>query len=162
MRDYQKYAAIVAVFAAVLYAALIVAAFGLISLVTNLDVISAPDAGPLLGPSMAAAAALVVFVLMLLLGLRTRPENQRIAVGDSLGTGFAAFASFVLVGAILFALNSGPPADGIAFAGSLILGPFAATVGILGFIVTLLYSMVLASRMPERGRPLWPWERRDD
>ncbi|TFD15313.1 hypothetical protein E3T26_07385 [Cryobacterium sp. TMT1-21] len=162
MRDYQKYATIVAVFAAVLYAALVVAAFGMISLLTNRDVIIDPNAGLLVGPSMTAAASLVVFLLMLLLGLRSRPENQRIAVGYALGTGFAAFAAFVLVGTILFALNAGLPADSIAFAGSVLLGPFAATAGIIGFIVTLVYSMVLASRMPERGRPLWPWERRDD
>ncbi|TFC13984.1 hypothetical protein E3O19_11640 [Cryobacterium algoritolerans] len=162
MRDYQKYATVVAVFATVLYAALTIAAFGMISLLADRDVITDPNAGPLVGPSMTAAAALVVFILMLLLGLRTRPENQRIAVGYSLGTGFVAFVSFLLVGAFLFALNAELPADSISFAGSLFVGPFAATAGILGFIVTLLYSMVLASRMPERGRPLWPWERRGD
>jgi hypothetical protein len=40
-------------------------------------------------------------------------------------------------------------------------GPFAATTGILAFVVALLYSLVLASRLNEYGRPLWPWERPD-
>jgi hypothetical protein len=28
--------------------------------------------------------------------------------------------------------------------------------------VTLLYSWILALRFTERGRPLWPWERRGE
>lgn len=162
MRDYQKYATVVAVFAAVVLAALLVAAFGMISLLTDTDVISDPDAGPLVGPIMTAAAVVLVFTLMLLLGLRTRPENQRVAVGYSLGTGIAALGVFVLVGAVLYALGAGLPGDSVGFAASVLLGPFAVTTGILSFIVTLLYSLVLASRMPERGRPKWPWEHDDD
>ena len=162
MREYQKYATVVAVFAAVLLAALLVASFGMISLLTDTDVISDPDAGPLVGPIMTAAAVVLVFTLMLLLGLRTRPENQRVAVGYSLGTGFAALGIFVLVGAVLYALGAGLPGDSVGFAASVLLGPFAVTTGILSFIVTLLYSLVLASRMPERGRPKWPWEQGDD
>ncbi|WP_166785823.1 DUF6121 family protein [Cryobacterium sp. TMT1-62] len=169
MRNYQKYATVVAVFAAVLLAALLVAAFGMISLLTDTDVISDPNAGPLVGPFMTAAAVVLVFTLMLLLGLRTRPENQRIAVGYSLGTGVAALVVFVLVGGVLYALGTGVPTDtaglpgdSVGFAASVLLGPFAVTTGILSFIVTLLYSLVLASRMPERGPPKWPWEQGED
>ncbi len=162
MRDYQKYAAVVAVFAAVLYGALVVAAFGMISLATNLDVISQTDAGPLVGPSMAAAAVGLVFVLMLTLGLRDRPNRQRVAVGYSLGTGAAAFAVFIVVGAILYPLTSGQAFDAFTFTETTLARPFAGVTGVLAFVVTLLYSIVLASRVGEHGRPLWPWERRDD
>ncbi|HSP76614.1 MAG TPA: DUF6121 family protein [Cryobacterium sp.] len=169
MREYQKYATIVAIFAAVLLAALLVAAFGMISLLADTDVISDPKAGPLVGPLMTAAAVVLTFILMLLLGLRTRPENQRVAVGYSLGTGFAALGIFVLLGAALYAIGTGVPADtaglpgdSVGFAASVLLGPFAVTTGILSFLITLLYSLVLASRMPERGRPKWPWERDDE
>ena len=161
MRDYQKYATVVAVFAAVLLAALLVASFGMISLLADTDVISDPDAGPLVGPLMTVAAVVLTFILMLLLGLRTRPENQRIAVGYSLGTGFAALGVFVLVGAVLYSLGAGLPGDSVTFAASVLLGPFAVTTGILSFLITLFCSLVLASRMPERGRPKWPWERDD-
>ena len=158
MRDYQKYATVVAVFAAVLLAALLVAAFGMISLLANTDVISDPNAGPLVGPGMTAVAVVLVFTLMLLLGLRTKPENQSVAVGYSLATGFAALGAFVLVGVVLYALGAGLPGDSVGFAASVLLGPFAVATGILSFIITLLYSLVLATRMPERGRPKWPWE----
>ncbi|MDJ0325043.1 DUF6121 family protein [Cryobacterium sp. PH31-AA6] len=162
MRDYQKYAAVVAVFAAVLYGALVVAAFGMISLATDLDVISQTDAGPLVGPSMAAAAVVLVFVLMLTLGLRDRPNRQRVAVGYSLGTGVAAFAGFIVVGAILYPITSGRAFDALTFTETTLARPFAATTGVLAFTVTLLYSVILASRVGEHGRPLWPWERPGD
>lgn len=162
MRDYQKYATILAVFAAVLYAALLVAAFGLISLATNLDVISEPDAGPLVGPSMTAAAVLLVFVLMLALGVGTRPDRQRIAVGFAFASGIAAFGIFIATGAFLYAAGDGQPFHVLTFSAAMLLSPFALTTGILAFVVTLTYSWLIASHVGEHGRPLWPWERRDD
>jgi hypothetical protein len=162
MRDYQKYATIVAVFAAVLYAALLVASFGMISLVTNLEVISDPDAGSLVGLVMSGVAVLVVFLMMLLLGVRTPPERQRIVVGYAIGTGFAALAAFLLTGVLLYGRGEGVLANLLSFPGELLLAPFSWTVGILAFIITVVYSWLLAARFTERGRPLWPWERRGE
>ncbi|MDY7541554.1 MULTISPECIES: DUF6121 family protein [unclassified Cryobacterium] len=162
MRDYQRYAAVVAVFAAVLYAALLVAAFGMISLLADIEVIPVTDAGPLVGPGMAAAAVLLVFALLLWLGLRASPRRQRVALGYAAGTGIAAFLGFVAAGSVLYLLGNGPLFSGLTFAAAVLREPFAATTGILAFVVTLLYSLVLASRMNENGRPLWPWERPDE
>lgn len=162
MRDYQKYATIVAVFAAVLYAALLVASFGVISLVTNLEVISDPDAGSLVGLVMSGVAVLVVFLMMLLLGVRTPPERQHIVVGYAIGTGFAALAAFLLTGVLLYSRGEGVLANLLSFPGELLLAPFSWTVGILAFIITVVYSWLLAARFTERGRPLWPWERRGE
>lgn len=162
MRDYQKYAAIVAFFAAVLYLAVIVAAFGMISLATNQEVVGDPAAGPLLGPSMAGAAVLVVFGLMVYVGVRTPPERQRVAPGFALVAGIAALASFIVVGALLVVVGGGQLFQAIGFAAAALLGPFAWTVGGLAFIVALVYTWILALRFGEkRGRPLWPWERRE-
>jgi len=162
MREYQKYATIVAVFAAVLYAALLVASFGMISLVTNLEVISDPDAGSLVGVVMSGITVLVVFLMMLLLGVRTPPERQRIVIGYAIGTGFAALGSFLLTGALLHGRGEGVLANLLSFPGELLLAPFSWTVGILAFIITVVYSWLLAARFTERGRPLWPWERRGE
>jgi hypothetical protein len=161
MRDYQRYAAVVAVFAAVLYAALLVAGFGLISLLADLEVIPVADAGPLVGPGMATAAVVLVFVLLLWLGLRASPRRQRVALGYAAGTGVAALLGFVVAGGALYVLGNGEPFSGLTFAAAVLRGPFAATTGILAFVVALLYSLVLASRLNEYGRPLWPWERPD-
>lgn len=162
MRDYQKYAAILALFAAVLYAALIVAGFGLISLATDLEVITAPDAGPLVGPSMAGAAVVLVFIMLLTLGVNTPPERQRAAVAFAFVTGIAAFGIFIAVGALLYAVGNKQPFDVITFSGAMLPSPFAVATGILAFIVTVVYSWILASHMGENGRPLWPWERRNE
>ena len=161
MREYQRYAAVVAVFAAVLYAALLVAGFGMISLLADIEVIPVTDAGPLVGPGM-AAAVLLVFALLLWLGLRTSPRRQRVALGYAAGTGIAAFLGFVAAGSVLYLLGNGTLFSGLTFAAAVLREPFAATTGILAFVVTLLYSLVLASRMNEHGRPLWPWERPDE
>ena len=162
MRDYQKYAAIVAAFATVLYFALIVAAFGLISLATNLEVVNEPDAGPLVGPSMVGAAVLLVFIVMVTHGVKAPPERQRVAVGFAVATGIAALGVFIAVGALLYWIGDGQPLHAITFAESTLLGPFALATGVLAFIVALCYSLILASRVGEHGRPLWPWERRNE
>lgn len=162
MRDYQKYATILAIFAAVLYLALVVAALGLISLATNLDVIIEPDAGPLVGPSMAGAAVVLVFIMMLTLGISTRPERQRVAVGFAFAAGIAAIGIFIAVGALLYAAGDGQPFHVLTFSASMLLSPFTLAVGILAFIVVLVYSWLLAAHVGEHGRPLWPWERRNE
>jgi hypothetical protein len=162
MRDYQKYATVVAVFTTVLFAALLVAAFGMISLVTNRDVIADRSVGPLVGPAMTVAVVLLVLVMLLVLGVNTPPEKQRVAVGFALATGVAAFVLYLLVGAFLVTLGSGDAVAGVLFAGALLGSPFAVTVGVLAFVVTLAYSILLASHYGENGRPLWPWERRGE
>ena len=162
MRDYQKYATIVAVFAAVLYAALLVASFGVISLATNLEVISDPDAGSLVGTVMSGVAVIAVFVLLVILGLRTPPEHQHVAVGYAFGTGFAVLVAFLAAGALLHGRGEGVLANLLSFPGELLAAPFSWTVGVLAFVVTVAYSWLLAARFTERGRPLWPWERRGE
>jgi hypothetical protein len=159
VRDYQKYAIVVSVFAAVLYLSLIVAGFGVVSLVTDREVIDEPVASPVLGPVMAGVSVVLLFALMVKLGITTRPERQRVALGYAIGSGVAASAAFVVVGGVGLALEGG---DGVPFAGSLLISPFTAIVGVFGAIVVLSYSLILATQQGQRGRPLWPWESRDD
>jgi FtsH-binding integral membrane protein len=159
VRDYQKYAIVVSVFAAVLYLSLIVAGFGVVSLITDREVIDEPLAGPVLGPVMAGVPVVLVFALMVKLGITTRPEHQRVALGYAIGSGFAASATFVVVGAVGFALEGGAAAP---FAGTLLTSPFTVITGLFGAIVVLSYSLILATQQGQRGRPLWPWERRGD
>jgi uncharacterized membrane protein (DUF485 family) len=162
MRDYQKYATTVAVFATVLFGALLVAAFGMVSLVTNTDVIADRSVGPLVGPAMTAAVILLVLVMLLSLGVNTPPEKQRVAVGYSLVAGVGAFLLYVLAGVVLMAFGTGDFVAATLFGGAMLGSPFAITAGFLAFLVTLVYSILLASHWGENGRPLWPWERRGD
>jgi hypothetical protein len=162
MRDHQKYAAVVAIFTTVLFAALLVAAFGMISLVANLDVIADRSIGPLVGPAMTVAVILLVLIMLLVLGVNTPPEKQRVAVGYALAAGAGAFVLYLLAGAVLVTIGSGDAVAGLVFAGALLGNPFAVTAGVLAFVVTLAYSILLASHYGENGRPLWPWERRGE
>jgi hypothetical protein len=162
MRDYQKYASVVAVFATVLFAALVVAGFGMVSLVTNLDVIADEAVGSLVGPTMTAMAILLVLVLLILHGISTPPDKQRVAVGFAVGTGVAAYGLFVVTGAVLVAAGNGDIFEGVVFAGSMLASPFALTLAALAAVVALIYSILLASHYGEHGRPLWPWERRGE
>jgi uncharacterized membrane protein (DUF485 family) len=162
MRDYQKYATTVAVFATVLFGALLVAAFGMVSLVTNTDVIADRSVGPLVGPAMTAAVILLVLVMLLSLGVNTPPEKQRVAVGYSLVAGVGALLLYVLAGVVLMAFGTGDLVAATLFGGAMLGSPFAITAGFLAFLVTLVYSILLASHWGENGRPLWPWERRGD
>ncbi|SKC59153.1 DUF6121 family protein [Okibacterium fritillariae] len=61
----NRYPVVLAIFAGITFFALVVCAFGFISLFTNLEVIDEPDAGPLVGPSM-VAFALAAFLISLL------------------------------------------------------------------------------------------------
>jgi hypothetical protein len=61
----NRYPIVLAVFAGITFFALVVCAFGFISLFTDLEVIDEPDAGPLVGPSMVAFALAAVLLSLL-------------------------------------------------------------------------------------------------
>ncbi|TAM69499.1 MAG: hypothetical protein EPN48_09075 [Microbacteriaceae bacterium] len=162
MRDFRRYAAIVAAFAAMLYGALVVAAFGLISLLLNQDVIADPSAGPLVGPFMTAVAILIVFVVFLTIALRVREDKQRISLAEALLTGFASYFFFGVAGGVLIGAGRGNPFGFIIFLGAQLISPFAIAAGLLAFLVTIVFMLILASRVGNKGRPRWPWERHQD
>ena len=64
--------AVLPALAAVVYAAAVVALWGLLSLILDREVVDYPDAGPLLGPAMAAAATVVTWLTL----LRTRRSRS--------------------------------------------------------------------------------------
>jgi hypothetical protein len=162
MQNFRTYAAAMATFAAVLYVALVVAVFGVISLLLDRDVITDHEAGPIVGPVMTGVAILVVYFGMLAIGLRVPPAKQRVSIGAALLLGFGAYFFFAVAGGVLLGAGRGDPFGFVLFAGSQLLSPFALALGALGFVVALLYTVVLASRIGERGRPRWPWEKHDD
>lgn len=64
--------AVLPALAAVVYVAAVVALWGMLSLLLDREVVDYPDAGPLLGPAMAAAAAVVTWLAL----LRTRRSRS--------------------------------------------------------------------------------------
>jgi hypothetical protein len=158
---FRKYAATVAVFASALYAAVIIAMFGMISLLAAVPVIGDPHAGELVGPVAVAAAVLLLFGCLLAIALRIPADQQRIAPLTALGIGVGAYLAYCVLGAIAYFVT-GDALGALIFLGGLMTGPFAIALGIAAFVIAVLFMLVLASRVAERGRPKWPWENDDD
>ncbi|KQR53795.1 hypothetical protein ASF88_02790 [Leifsonia sp. Leaf336] len=162
MREERSYVIVVACFAAGLYLAVLVAAFGVISLATDTEVIPDPAAGPLVGPIMVAVAVGVFLVLLILTGIRVPGEQQRIAPLNALGAGLACYLAYCLSGGVAGALATGDALRFALFAVSRFASLYAIAVAVVAFLIMLLYQLVLVGRFRQRGRPRWPWERPDD
>jgi len=158
---FRRYAAAVAAFATALFVALVIAVFGVVSLLTGEQVIGDPHAGELVGPVAVTAATLLVLGCLLLRALRIPEPRQRVAPLTALAIGVGAYFAYALVGAIAYLMGA-DPVGALTFFGGLLIGPYAPAVGAIAFVIALLYMLVLASRVADHGRPLWPWEKDDD
>jgi hypothetical protein len=158
----RRYASTIAIFASVLFAALAIAASGLISLFADREVLAETDAGPLVAPLMFLVATAALFVQ--LVAAATSPGRRGIGIGRALVIGAVVYLAFLVSGATVYSLGSGRPLRGILFLASNALGPFAITVGLLAALVALLYLILISYRESGgAGRtPRWPWEDRDD
>jgi hypothetical protein len=159
--NFRKYAATVAVFATGLYLALLIAVFGVVSLLAGVEVIGDARAGQWPGPVASAAATLLVLGCLLLIALRVPEARQRVAPLTALGVGVAAYLVWALFAGFSFLIGRGDPLGALIFFAGLLSGPFAITAGAIAFVIALLFMLVLASRVRDRGRPLWPWEKDD-
>ena len=163
MRDDRTYAAAVAVFAAFLYLAIVIAAFGLLSLATDTEVIADPKAGPLVGPIMTGSATVLVLLCLIAIGTRVSADNQRIAPGIAIAVGVGAYFLYAAAGGIAGGVGDpSEPLHYVLFAFAQLGSWYAISAGLAAFLVTLLYQLVLVGRFRQRGRPRWPWEHDDD
>ena len=164
------YSYVLSVFATFTYFALVVCAFGFISLLTDTEVVSQPDAGPLIGPTATASAVLAV--LLALLGAARRYEASvvrareasigdpvRVPLGRAITTGVIAFFAYVLVGSLLYAATADQLFSGLLFAADAILRLYAVAVGSLAVVIYLAFALILAAGGAHPARPLWPWEK---
>jgi small neutral amino acid transporter SnatA (MarC family) len=161
MREDRNYATVVAFFAAFLYLAILVAAFGLISLYWNIDVIDVPDAGPLVGPVMVGCATIAVLISLVVRGRSVPSDEQRIAPLTALLVGVIAYVVFVLSGGIAYAVGGSEPLGFLTFSFHMFASWFSVATGIAGAVVAFVYQLVLVGRFQQRGRPRWPWEHDD-
>jgi hypothetical protein len=159
-----------AIFATVLYFALVVCAFGFVSLLTDTDVVTQADAGPLVGPTATGSAVLTV--LLYLLGLGRRYERNvheavaasvgdpvRLPLGRSVLIGIVSYVVYVLIGAIAYSIVTAEVFSVVLFAAGSALSGFAIAVGVLAMVIAVAYMLVLGSGGEHPARPLWPWER---
>ena len=129
--------ALAPVLAAVVYGALVVATWGFMSLALDRDVIDYPDAGPLLGPTMAVAASLVTFF-----ALRNRSVR---AWAAALLAASGSYLAMVAVSGIGYAITRADAAWMLLSGAHAALSPFVAAAAGLSALV------VVAFRLVERG-----------
>jgi hypothetical protein len=159
--EFRRYATTVAVFAAVLYLALLIATFGEISLNANIDVLAGAQVDRLVAPTMTGFAVLVFLACLLWIALRIPVERQRILIGGAFAIGLACYVTFVFVGGIVIFFSQADAVGALLFLARQIATPFAISVGVIALIVAILYMLVITSRFRETGRPLWPWEKKE-
>jgi hypothetical protein len=150
-----------AAFAVASYVALVVCAFGFTSLLSDTAVITETDAGPLVGPLMVAAATIVLFIAIILVGIRVDATSRIVPLWSTLVVGVAATAAYLLIGALAYSATTTDPVDLVLFFGHQLTTLYTFAVFVLAVIVTLLYLLVLLRQIHGGARPLWPWERDD-
>lgn len=149
------YGIALAAFAAFLYLALVVCAFGVLSLLLDQDVVPERDAGPILGP--VAVGACVVAVLLSMITLAARPSVTRV-LGPSLLAGVVVYLLFLLVGGAIYGLGLQQPAEILGYALDHAGTAFAIATGVLAAAVHVVFLLLLARRDAGGGTPHWGWE----
>ncbi|TFB73674.1 hypothetical protein E3O06_07535 [Cryobacterium glaciale] len=162
MREYRKYAITVAAFSVALYVALIVAAFGVLSLLLNRDVINETDAGALLGPIMVTTAVLALVWVVLSAVLRSPERLAHVPPPPIFMAGAAAYLGYCVSGGVFYSLGAGELFRSVVFIGGEMISPFAIAVAVSGWLIAFLFFVVLLAKPSGSGAPEWPWEKNDD
>ena len=115
--------ALLPVLATVVYLAAVAALWGVLSLLLDRDVVDYPDAGPLLGPAMAAAAVVVTWATL------WRSRRSRSPWPAVLAATLLSAAAMLVVAAVGYA-----PVAALHFA----LGPFVPGAAVLAGITALV------------------------
>jgi len=128
------------------YVAAVIAAWGLISLVLDVDVISEKRAGPLLGPSMVLCAAIVVFLSLWTL------RNWRSLVGPALGATASVYLVMLVIGAIGYSYTQRDVTWLVLFTARYATSPFVIAAALLGGLsVVFLWAVTFRSRRDKRA-----------
>ena len=119
------------VLATATYLAALIAVWGFTSLVLDTDVIVDKDASRLVGPSMAAAAALVVLLALRSLGGRASPWWTAVAAST------LSYGAMLLAAAIARGVDAADPLTGLAFAATYAASPFTILPALLAGLVAV-------------------------
>lgn len=119
------------------YVALVVACFGFTSLFLDRDVISDPDAGPLLGPVAVGLVTVIVFVAVM------RAPRDRIDTGRALLVGALAYPLQLLWMMLGYGARNDGAADGMLFASGLLASPFTIAAAALAAATILAANSIV-------------------
>lgn len=151
--------------ATALYLATLVAVFGIVSLLADIDVIDTPGAGPAMGIVPVIGSALVFAGLALrALDRDTRAAGRRPGSRVLAGilAGAAVWLTYGLGIAAVTLLDSGSVAPALEALGRAMLRPFGLSAGLIAAV--LLAALLAVSAAAVRGRTPrhWPWEDGED
>ena len=138
------------VLVAVGYVATLIAVWGFTSLLLDADVITEPDAGPLLGPAMAVTAGVVVSLSLWRLRKRTTLLSPTVATAASV------YVLMLLVGAVGYSSTRGELTWLVLFTARYALSPFVVGAALLaGLSVVFLWAVTIRERRDaeDRGKP---------
>ncbi|MRG61335.1 hypothetical protein GE115_15875 [Agromyces sp. CFH 90414] len=158
MDETRRNAWVVAAFAAALDLAVVVCAFGFVSLLADVDVISDPDAGVLVAPVAVGASVLAVLVT---LGFRlAHPQRMTLTVVLTALTAWVALVVVAIVGHVL--RTTGSVLASVLFGLGFGIGWFGLLVPAAAAFVASIAVLVARGRTGGMERPRWPWERDDE
>lgn len=158
MQQRSRDAWVVAGFAAALDLALVVCAFGFVSLLLDVEVVGDPAVGVLVAPLAVGAS---VAALLVTLGVRLRrPERMAATV---LIAAVAAWSALVVV-AVAARLFSSTDAAFESLRFGLVFGAgwFGLLVPACAAFAASLAVLVARGRQGGMDRPRWPWERDEE
>jgi hypothetical protein len=143
-----------AVLVALGWGAAVVAADGLVSLFTGLEVDPLRNAGPLVIP----AAVLAALVALLVRLLRGEDRSGWLPIECAV----LVYLVQLVVGALVYLLIRGSLADGVLWIATQAASPFQLTDVVLALVAGLIMLLVVRAQAAGARRPRWPWERDDD
>lgn len=157
--DPRRTAWIVAAFAAALDLALVVCAFGFVSLLGDVEVIADPGAGRFVAP--AAVGASVAAVLLTLARTLRRPDRLLPSVMYAALWSWCAAVVVALVGYAL-ASTANTVMAALLFGLGFGVGWFGLLIPAIAAVTASFAVVVARGRDAGMERPRWPWERRDE
>lgn len=119
------------VLATATYLAALIAVWGFTSLALDTDVVADTDASRLVGPSMAAAAALVVFLALRSVGGRASPWWTAVAASA------LTYGAMLLAAVVARGLDAADPLTGLAFAATYAASLFTILPALLAGLVVV-------------------------
>ena len=150
---------VIAAFAAALDLALVVCAYGFVSLLGGIEVITDPEAGLFVAP--AAVGVSVVAVLLTLARTLRRPDRMLPSLAFSAVWSWLAAVVVAVVGYAL-ASTSSTMLAALLFGLGFGIGWFGLLIPALAVLTASLAVLVARGRGAGMERPRWPWERDDD
>ena len=148
---------LLAVLTAAAWCALVVAAFGVLSLVLDLEVIPQSDAGPLLGPVMVIVAGVILGLLVVRIVRTAQPAWLSFVAAAA-----AVFLTLLFSGGILYAVVRTEPVWLLVFPLSQAISPFIVVASLLAGAAAIGARAIGIAERAGHGRPRWPWEDPED